>query len=125
MSLTLVVDRSTFGQDEVAALAGGNPAPGNPAVVPDAFWVVLDGFAPSDLQLDAGNLGNPPLVPAVTLSPAPPGMTLAFVGPVVPEDPNLPPVPQRFRFRYQVSFTSTAAFGFAGDTELLTLSANL
>jgi hypothetical protein len=124
MKLSLVIDRSTFGQDEVAALAGGSPSPGNPAVVPDAFWVMADGFTPNDLQLNAGNLANPPLVPAVALSPTPTGMTLTFVGPVVPEDPSLPPVPQRFRFRYQVSFTSTAAFGFAGDDELLTLTAN-
>jgi hypothetical protein len=116
----LVIDRSTFGQDEVLALL----AQQSPGVIPDAFWVVVEGFTAQELGLNAGNLGSPPVVPTVMLSPGMSAMSVAFVGPVVPEDPSLPPSPQRFRYGFQVSFISDADFGFAGDFELVTLAAS-
>jgi hypothetical protein len=117
--LSLVIDRSTFGQDEVLALLTQQ----TPAVIPEAFWVIVEGFTAQDLGLNAGNLGSPPVVPTVTLSPAMSAISVQFIGPVVPEDPTLPPTPQRFRFGFRVSFASDADFGFAGDFEIATVSA--
>ncbi len=114
----LIIDRSTFGQDEVLALLKVQ----NPAVVPEAFWVVVEGYTAQELGLNAGNLGAPPVVPTVTLSPGMSAMSVQFVGPVVPEDATLPPSPQRFRYGFQVSFTSDADFNFAGDYEMVTLA---
>jgi hypothetical protein len=50
---TLVLDRSTFGRDEVNAT-------GLPATFTDALYLVLDGFVPDELGLTSGNLNNPP-----------------------------------------------------------------
>lgn len=125
MGIGMVVDRSTFGQDEVNALAGGAVGTATPARFAEAFWVVADGYTPADLGLNAGNLNAPPNVPTLALSPAVPGMTATFVGPVVPENPNLPPVPQRFRFGFQIEFTDPGAFGFGGDNELVDVLATM
>ena len=116
-----VIDRSTFGQDEVLALLSLQ----NPAQIPEAFWVVVDGYTAAELGLNAGNLNAPPIVPAVTLAPGMTAMSVQFIGPVVPEDPTLPPTPQRFRFGFTVQFTSDADFGFAGDFQLVTLGSTL
>jgi hypothetical protein len=115
-----VIDRSTFGQDEVLAML----TPPNVPVVSEAFWVIVEGFTAAELGLNAGNLGSPPSTPMVTPSPGFTATMIQFTGPVVPEDASLPPTPQRFRYAYQVSFSSDADFGFAGDFELVTLTAN-
>ncbi len=116
-----VVDRSTFGQGEVQALIVNQ---GAPAIFDPALYVVVEGFKPSDLGLNAGNLANPPNAPVIA-QPAT-NMFVEFSGGVIPEDPALPPSPQRFTFRYRVRFTdSTSMFGFAGLIEPLTLQATL
>ncbi len=122
-ALALILDRSTFGQDEILA---AHPSATTPAVFNPAFWVTVDGCTPAELGLTTANLGNPPSIPAIALSPAaPPGMSVQFVGPVYAEDPALPPVPQRFRFQFKISFTSDAAFGFPGDSQLVGVGAQL
>lgn len=52
---SLILDRSTFGRDEVNAM-GAN------ATFTDALYLVLDGFVPDELGLNSGNLTNPPQV---------------------------------------------------------------
>jgi murein tripeptide amidase MpaA len=117
---SFIVDRSTFGQDEVLALLTTPPAE-----IPEAFWVVVEGFTAQELGLTSANLGNPPVVPTVTLSPGLTAASVQFVGPVVPEDPALPLLPQRFRFGFKVTFTSDADFGFPGDFTFVALNATL
>lgn len=117
----LIVDRSTFGEDEVLALL----SLGTPAVINDAFWVVVEGFTAAELGLTTANLGSPPTVPTVTFAPGLTAISAQFVGPVVPEDATLPPTPQRFRYAFQLSFASTADFGFTGDVESVTLQTSL
>lgn len=121
-SLSLIIERSTFGQDEIAA---AHPSAGNPALIDPALWVAVDGFTAAELGLTAANLSNPPSLPNVALSPALSEMSLQFVGPVIPEDPSLPPTPQRFRYQFRASFTGTADFGFAQDFEIVKVSASL
>lgn len=122
-TLSLILDRSSFGQDEVLA---GNPSAVSPVVFDPAFWVAVDGCTPAELGLTTGNLANPSNIPTITLSPATPaGMSVQLVGPVVPEDPALPPIPQRFRFQFKISFTSDAAFGFPDDLQLVGVGARL
>jgi murein tripeptide amidase MpaA len=116
----VLVDRSTFGQDEVLALLTTPPAE-----ISEAFWVVVEGFTAQELGLTSSNLGSPPVVPTVTLSPGLTAMGVQFAGPVTPEDPSLPPLPQRFRFGFNVTFTSDADFGFTGDVALVTLNATV
>jgi hypothetical protein len=112
-----VVERSTFGADEVKAMLPN-------ALFPAAFWVIVDGFAPSDLGIHtAADLNNGALAPTIAPTPAVPGMSISFTGPIQPEDPSLPPTPQRFRFAYQVSFID--ASGFSSALEVVTLLATL
>ena len=130
---SFILDRSTFGQDEVDVVSTYTPA----------FWVLVEGFRPSELGLTSGNLGNPPLIPTVTYS-VDPSLTAAqataiqnmlsvsqFAGPVVPEDPSLPNVPQGFLFPFTVSFNGDQGFvALANGTPpvtstLVTLAATL
>jgi hypothetical protein len=113
-----IVQKSTFGQDEVNAILGQPPAP---AVVPDCFWIVVEGYSPADLGLSAGNLGNPPIKPQIGVSPSVSGLTFVCTG-VTPEDLSLPPTLQRMRFAFAAVWTDSTAFGFPGDFEDVTLS---
>lgn len=117
----LITDRSTIGKDEVDALLLLQ----QPAVVDPAFYVVVEGFKPSELgittptptpaQLQA-------LASAITLSPAVPGMSVR-VSALKTEDPALPDQPQRFTFFYQLLFASSA--GFVTEVETVTLTATI
>ena len=115
-----IIDRSTFSQGEIQALINLN---GAPATIDDALYVVVEGFQPSELGLNAGNLNNPPSKPAVT-SPIP-GMTFQFSGPVVPQDPSLPPNAQRFTYPFKVAFADTSMFGFAASTANVGITASM
>ena len=59
-NVTLVIERSTFGKDEVNAETNQGSSSYQ---YTDAFYVVLYGFSPDELQLNAGNLTNPPNLP--------------------------------------------------------------
>lgn len=114
----VVMDRSHVSKDEVAD-------PANPATeFPNAFYVVMDGFLPSELGIT-----GPSPSPAQLAAEAP---TIAFDGGAggagaigwlhgVPEarldeDPTLPPgVRQRFTYRYRLDVDGTAGF-FNPDT---------
>jgi hypothetical protein len=117
-TLSLIIDQSTYGQDEVETQLPGT------AKFP-AGWVKLDGFRPQDLGLNSGNLNNPPAASIPTfappvLDPSLPAsvkaalaamlQTPAFAPPVVPGDPALPDTPQCFLFPFTVSFTGDAGF---------------
>src|ERR1019366_3165517 len=62
-SLTFIVDRSTFGKDEVDAL---EPTTTSIASFGSAYWIAVRGVLPSDLGLNAGNLASPPQKPTLT-----------------------------------------------------------
>ena len=131
-------EQSTFSQDEVELQLPGV------AAFP-AYWVAVDGFRPKDLGLNAGNLGSPPTSSIPTIAaPAfdptlPPAVATAigsmlgagrFTPPVVPQDPSLPNVPQRFLFPFTVSFNGDGGFvamkaaSPAITSSLVTLTAN-
>jgi Pro-kumamolisin, activation domain/Subtilase family len=117
-AVSFKIDQSTFSQDEVELQLPGT------ATFPGSYWVAVDGFRPSDLGINAGNLSNPPnsSIPKVsagfnsslpnTVSSALQSMLGAgtFAPPVVPQDPNLPNVPQRFLFPFTVSFNGDGGF---------------
>jgi hypothetical protein len=120
-----IVDRSTYAQGEIQALIRLS---GTPATISPAFYVVVEGFRPSELGITSGNLGNPPNIPSVP-SPAT-GISINFAGPVVLQDPSLPDSPQRFTFPFSVSFangdsTPGGVFSFSTSPDTLTLNASL
>ena len=108
----LIVDRSTYGQNEIAAM---NPSNQNPAVIKSAFYVVVEGFTPADLNINTTNLNtptnpnNPVIYPQNPIPIQIQGMT-ATLSALKGEDPSLPNWPQRFTFVYDVQFTNTNAF---------------
>jgi len=133
-SCSLLVQNSTFGKDELASI-------GLPVSFASAFWVVMDGFLPSELGIDAsGNLINPANPPKVTFTidaPASSNATVVnalqtqhqfqvepFTGSVLTESlPPPPNSPQRFLYPFTVKFTGTD--GFVLPSELLTITAKI
>ncbi len=116
----LVMNRSTYGEGEVQALVNLN---GTPALVDQALYVVVEGFTPAELGLTSGNLAAPPNPPTVSTPVA--GLTFEPHGSVLPQDPALPPRPQRFTFPYRAVFADTAMFGFAPTVENELVTATL
>lgn len=99
----IILDRSTFSTHEVQALG----VPATPAVFPNALYVLLDGFLPSEV-------GAPPVTPSLTFSrpdgSAAPGMS-AVLNRVLYEDDTVPPdIAQRITFVFNIRFTSLQAF---------------
>jgi Pro-kumamolisin, activation domain/Subtilase family len=111
------MDQTTFSQDEVEL-----QLPGTAKFA--AYWVAVDGFRPQDLGLNSGNLGSPPAASIPTISAAfDPALSGAvrsalqamiqpgtFAPPVVPQDPSLPNVPQRFLYPFTVGFAGDSGF---------------
>jgi hypothetical protein len=118
-SASLILDRSTFGRDEVtASLAAGS------ATFTDAIYVVIDGLHPDQIGLGSGNLNAPPnLDTLVTFHgsfPALAGASLVFDATtgVQLEDPTDFFAVQRMTFPYNVTFTEAdgALPAFGGVT---------
>jgi hypothetical protein len=109
---TLILDRSTFGRDEVnATLSGGT------ATFGDAIYVVADGFIAAQLGLNSGNLANPPVTQILAFGGSfaglgAQGVTLVFdrTTGVQIDNPGDFLSPQRVTFPFNVVFSSTDAF---------------
>lgn len=114
-----IVDKSTFGQDEVdAMLLQGN------ATMNAAFYVVVEGFTAGELGITLADLsGAPTTKPTLTVLPVVMGMTVGQPTALLAEDPSLPATPQRFTWVYPVSFTSSS--GFTQPVLIVTLNASI
>lgn len=113
-----ILDYSTFGRGEVDSYLDATP-PASARFSP-AFYVVAEGYTPAELGItSAAQLASPPLVPQV-VSPFPAGMSIDFAGPVIAQDPTLPPTPQRFTYPFSVTFTEDTMFGAAAVEATLT-----
>ncbi|CCI00511.1 MAG: hypothetical protein IM496_10925 [Microcystis sp. M049S2] len=116
-SCHFIVDRSTFGEDEIAAML----KPGQAAVIEAAFYVIVDGFSAQELGITSATLfGVPNIKPALTIAPSIAQMTAEAVALDV-EDPSHLKRRQRLTWTYQISFTGTD--GFVNDVEDVTLTA--
>ncbi len=105
----IITDRNTFGKDEVDAML----VTANPAVIDAAFYVVVEGFTPSDLGITNPHPppGDPQFANAPQISPANPVPHMSFTASALKcEDDTLPNTAQRFTFFYQVLFTATDGF---------------
>lgn len=113
----IITDRSTFGKDEVDALL----KLANPAVIPAAFYIEVDGFKASDLGITAADLtGVPSVTPTFSLTPPVSGMTIGPASALAAQIPSLPPSPQRFTWTIPVTFTDDSGFVPGGETVTLT-----
>ncbi len=107
-NLQFILDRIEFGQAEVSATLTS----ASPGVIPNAFYVVVDGFSASDLRIAPSDL--PPNVPSAGASPtfsvSTSGLTIAATA-LLAEDISLPPTPQRFSWVCSANFkTDLSAF---------------
>jgi hypothetical protein len=125
-TLTIVLDRSTFGQDEVTQTGGSFPA---------AAFVLVDGLKPSDFPGGGITTLSPTATPAqlAAWAPAIPSPSLpsgassgiTFTPSAVSSDnPSHPPGVQRFTFTYDVTVPSSV-FSSGTFPELLTINASL
>ena len=116
-SCEIITDRSTYSVKEVDAQPLGN------AIFQNAFYVVYDGFLPSELN----NFG---LAPNISFTKASDGTTIpdmqAIHADTLFENPLLPAdIPQKVTFVLNVKFTSNNAFSFAGISEDVRITAVL
>ena len=120
---TIILDRSTFGKDEVDALLHPPQTP----VVDAAFYIVVDGFRPSELGVDASTLsGIPNVTPNLTLSPTVSGMSMSATACIAEDPATINGGIQRLTWVYQVSFTSSNDFpAAAGATLLVAMQASV
>jgi hypothetical protein len=128
----LLVQNSTFGKDQLISM-------GLPATFQSAFWVVMEGFLPSELSIDAtGHLTDSAAAPTVSFTieaPASsdPAIVTAltaqliippYTGQVLTDSlPPAPNTPQRFLYPFQINFLGTD--GFVLPNEPLTLTAKI
>ncbi|MGH9970439.1 MAG: LodA/GoxA family CTQ-dependent oxidase [Pyrinomonadaceae bacterium] len=128
INIFLILDRSSFSDDEVNAALGVTTA----ARFEDSLYVVTEGFKPADLGLTPGVSSTTytpatlqPIAPAIALQRAN-GNTAGDMS-VVPQkvlaqiDPPPADQIQRFTFVYTVEFTSVS--DFASDLEDITATA--
>jgi hypothetical protein len=105
-SCFIISDRSEIGKDEAQALIDSGQS------IQDAFYVVVQGLAPSDLGILSISPLNPPLAqvaPQLALTPVPSGM-LVTVSDIAFENSSDIHQVQRITFGCNVAFTSTNAF---------------
>jgi hypothetical protein len=111
-SCTLVTDRSTFSKDQVDALISA----GSTATFADSFYVMVEGFKPSELGVTTANPSPAQLAaiaPQITFTrpdnTPTPGIS-ATPQALLLQNPALPNSPQRFTFVYSISFSDTNLF---------------
>jgi hypothetical protein len=105
-SCFIITDRNEIGKDEAQALADSGQT------LQDAFFVVVQGLAPSDFGIVSTSPLNPPLAaiaPHIATVPVPAGMTIT-PSDVVFENSGALNQAQRITFGYTIGFTNTNAF---------------
>jgi hypothetical protein len=120
-SLTFAVDRSTFGEDEVAVQPAGTFG--------QALFVIVDGLKPANFPGGGITTLSPTSAQLVAWAPHIPSPTPTDIQieptAVSSDDPSLPPRFQRFTFTYQVRFPDASAFGFPEQVKVFPLQASL
>jgi hypothetical protein len=121
-AISLILERSTFSQDEVSATPGGE--------FEGAILLTVDGLKPT--QFPSGGIpalgpisGTPAWVPSIAVSGGAP-ITIEPRS-VSSDDPATPPNDrlQRFTFTYRVHFTGDAFSGFSGTSSNVPVTATL
>lgn len=107
-----ILDQGVFGKAAIDWMLT-QPSGAN---FPNAFYVVVDGFTPSELGIntDGSNLANPPALIQFAFAPsAPGGMTIApNPAGAAPQDIGLlaGDTPQRFTYGFDIGFTNDGDF---------------
>ncbi len=115
-AVSLILDRSTFGKDEVQTrITAGN------ATYQDAIYVAVDGYTPDELGLNTGNLSSPPNVPTFSGSftgfGGDPSILFDSATGVQLSDPSKLFNIQRITFPFNIKFNSLNAFAGLSDVD--------
>lgn len=133
----IILDRSTFGEDEIDARL----QQATPAYIEAAFYVVVDGFKPAIdswsihnphdhpdcLGMTAATLNDPPDVkPTIDNTLLPPGMSVEATHVAVEDSAHLLRR-QRVTWTYRVKFDNKDGFaaGFVNDVKNVTIAAQI
>jgi len=128
-AVTLILDRSTFGRDEVNSMLSAGKA-----VFADAFYVVVSGFTPDELGLTASNLDTPPNLPTFSITSGPfsisgdPGFSFDSSTGVQLEQPGQFWNIQRITYPYNIKFLTVNAFSglsASNETKIFPVSATI
>jgi murein tripeptide amidase MpaA len=115
----VTTDRNTFGKDEIAAMLHQS----SPADVTQAFYVYIDGFAASELNITAATFsGTPNVSPSISFGSTLKGMTVKATNCSAADETNLNIV-QRFTWTYEVIFANTK--DFTGEDVAITMTASM
>jgi Glutaminase len=115
-----IVDRSTFGQDEITAML----ANANPAVIEAAFYVILDGFTPQEIGITSSTPTDPPAIKPAFNATAITQMEIKAAH-LDLEDPAHLIRRQRITWTYEVRFTGIGGFGFGGSSASVNMTATI
>jgi hypothetical protein len=114
-----ITNRSEISKDEAQALKDSGQH------IEDAFYVVVQGLAPSSLGISVPNPSQTQLnawAPAISTNPNPSGMTISPFDMALEFSANLNQV-QRITFGYNIAFSSTDAF--VAEDVLIALGASI
>lgn len=120
----VAVDRNQIGKEEAQAAVIANQP------ITDAFYLVIEGFAPSALGITHAN-PTPAEIQgwfpnAITLSTLQPLQQMsASANDLLLEDNNALGSAQRITLGYDISFSGTNDFNFTGDAEPITINATI
>ena len=120
---TVILDRSTFGLDEVDAFLNGLHIP---ATFDAALYVAVDGFTANQLGITAASFsGTPNIHPTFSFAPNVAGLSITATGLSAP-DPTVLDIIQRFTWVCQVTFTADSGFpNLVGATTPVTVTATM
>ena len=118
--ITIVMNRSTLGEDEIAARRTQPANSPNGLPVPDAFRVVIDGFTAAELNINNTSAN----LPALPVANPGTGMTIIAAG-NSSSTGSYGAEAQRFTFFFNLNFTGNSAFAFAAATQMVTISLNI
>jgi hypothetical protein len=109
--LQFILDRTQFGQAEVTAAL----EIATPALIDNAFYVIIDGFSAPELEITSIDPTKPPVV-SPNFSSSLSGISVVATT-LLAEDVSLPPnIPQRFTWVCAAKFPDTSAFASAPTT---------
>jgi len=122
---TVILDRSTFGRDEVDAFLNAPGSPG-PAVFDAAMYVAVDGFTADQLGITAASFsGTPNVSPTFSFAPGITGLSISTTALSAPDEGVLDII-QRFTWTCRVTFTTDTGFpSTPGATTPVTVRASI
>jgi hypothetical protein len=126
----IATDRNQIGKEEAQAAVNTNQ------LITDAFYLIIEGYAPSDFGITTSPPTNPTLgqfqnwfgSTPISLSPPAPAVlqqTTAVPTDLLLEDDSALTSAQRITIGYDIKFTGVNDFNFTGDSETITINATV